>query len=310
MQSLPLVYGDTLVKIGKLYPDVIVIDADLPDSCKTEKFAKEFPDRVWDIGIAEQSLPTISAGLALCDKIPIYNSFAVFAVHRGVDMIRQSICYNNANVKIVGHAAGLSMGYTGPSHHTIEDLALLRALPGMCILQPSDGIELEKMMYKMVDHCGPVYLRLPRASVPVYHKENYEFNIGQPDVICDGTDISLFVTGDLCYKAITLMDNLRDRNLSIQLINIPSIKPLDVESIIRLGIKTKGAVTLEDHSIIGGLGSLISEIYSEFLGKPVKRVGINDTFTESAEAELLRDDYGLSNNDIYNAINYILNVNQ
>lgn len=308
MKNLALVFADILVEIGKKYPKVIVIDADLPDSCKTEKFAQHFPDRVWDIGIAEQSLPTLSAGLALCGKIPVYNSFAVFAVTRGLDMIRQSICYNKANVKFVGHAAGLSMGYTGPSHHSIEDLAVLRPLPGMCILQPSDAVELEKMMYAMIEHQGPVYLRLPRSSVPEYHNESYKFEIGKPDVICEGTDVTLFVTGDLCINAIQIMSELKKQNISVQIINIPTIKPLDVASVIKLSEKTKAAVTLEDHSIIGGLGSMISEIYAEFLQKPVKRLGIMDTFTESADANLLRDRYGLGRKMIYNAIYDVLNL--
>ncbi len=306
MKDLALEFADILVDIGKKYPEVIVVDADLPDSCKTEKFAENFPNRVWDIGIAEQSLPTISAGLALCGKIPIYNSFAVFAVHRGVDMIRQSICYNNANVKIVGHAAGVSMGYTGPSHHTIEDIALLRAFPGMCILQPSDAIELRQMMFAAIEHVGPVYLRLPRSTVPTYHNSSYEFKIGLPNVVLEGTDLSLFFTGDLYPKVLEIIAGLKEQKISVQVVNLPTIKPIDVGEIVRLGKNTKAAITLEDHNIIGGIGSMISEIYAEYLQKPVKRLGINDTFTESAEANLLRELYGLGNKEIFQAINTVL----
>lgn len=310
MKNLALEFADILVEIGTKYPEVVVLDADLPDSCKTEKFAKSFPKRVWDIGIAEQSLPTISAGLALIGKIPVYNSFAVFAVHRGVDMIRQSICYNNTNVKIIGHAAGVSMGYTGPSHHTIEDIALLRSMPGMCILQPSDAVELKQMMYAAIDHYGPVYLRLPRSTVPNHHGSDYEFKIGQPDVISEGTDISLFFTGDLYPKVLEILSGLKQRKISAQVVNLPTIKPIDVDSIIRLGNKTKAAVTLEDHNIMGGIGSMIAEIYAEHLQKPVKRMGINDTFTESADADLLRERYGLGNKAILQAINAVLKTNK
>lgn len=306
MKDLALIFAETLVETGKKYPEVIVIDADLPDSCKTEKFGKAFPGRVWDIGIAEQSLPTVSAGLALCGKIPVYNTFAVFAVSRGVDMLRQSVCYNNANVKIVGHVAGLSMGYTGPSHHSIEDIALLRSLPGMCILQPSDAVELKKMMFAMLEHKGPVYLRLPRVSVNDCHNENYDFEIGKPDLIRDGKDITLFVTGDLCSGAIEISEQLREEDISVQVINIPTIKPLDVETVIGLCKNTAAAVTLEDHSIIGGLGSLISEIYAEHLQKPVKRLGIKDRFTESADASLLRDRYGPGKRLIIDTIHELL----
>lgn len=287
------VFSDTLVTAGERYPDVVVVDADLPDSCSTEAFRKKFPARVWDIGIAEQSLPMVSAGLALCGRIPIYNSFAVFSVHRGVDMIRQAVCYNRANVKIVGHAAGQSMGYTGPSHHTIEDIALLRALPGMTILQPADGPELAQMVFAMIGHDGPVYLRIPRVTVPTIHDSDYRFRIGEVDRLREGHDLTFFVTGDLASRVLALAEQLEREGMSAQVINVPTLKPLRAEAIVEFGRRTRAAVTVEDHNVLGGLGGAIAEIYGEHLAQPVFRTGINDTFTESADGGALRAKYGL-----------------
>jgi transketolase len=293
------IYAETLVAVGEKFTDVIVVDADLPDSCGTELFRRRFPDRAWDIGIAEQSLPSVSAGIAMGGLVPIYNSFAVFAVHRGVDMIRQSVCYNRANVKIVGHAAGQSMGYTGPSHHTLEDIALLRALPGMTILQPADGIELAQMMFAMVEHEGPVYLRVPRVVVEPTHRGDYTFRLGQPDLIKAGNDVTFFVTGDPLRRVLALARRLEhEHGISAQVVNIPTIKPLNVEAVVQLGRNTRAAVTVEDHNVFGGLGGAIAEIYSEHLQQPVRRVGIPDTFTESADGPALQNRYGLSDDAI------------
>jgi transketolase len=296
------VYAEALVAVGERFASVVVLDTDLPDSCNTQNFGKRFPERTWDIGIAEQSLPTIAAGLALCGRIPICNSFAVFAVHRGVDMIRQSVCYNRANVKIVGHAAGQSMGYTGPSHHTLEDIALLRALPGMTIFQPSDGIELAQMVPAMVELDGPVYLRIPRIVVEPVHGNDYVFRVGAPDLIKEGNDITIFATGEPVRRVLTLAGKLEQAHgLSVQVVNIPTLKPLDVAAVVALARKTRGAVTVEDHNVYGGLGGAIAEIYSEHVQQPVLRVGIGDTFTESASGSALQERYGASDTDIVRA---------
>ena len=246
------------------------------------------------MGVAEQSLPTIAAGLSLVGKIPFYNSFAVFAVSRGVDMIRQSVAYNNANVKIVGHAAGQSMGYTGPSHHTLEDISILRAIPNITILSPCDAVETTQMVWKMAETEGPMYLRLVRATVPNFHKENYKFEIGRTELLKEGNDITIFVTGDMVILAMEVRDIFNSQGISCKIVNIPTIKPINVEEIIKHGQGTLGALTIEDHNIIGGLGSTIAEIYAEFLQKPVKRLGIPDIFTESDDAVILRLEYGLN----------------
>ncbi len=293
-QDITEAYSEALVEVGAVYPNVIVLDSDIADSCRTEPFHKAFPDRAFDLGVAEQSLPSFAAGLALVGKIPFYNSFAVFSVTRGVDMIRQSVAYNRANVKIVGHAAGQSMGYTGPSHHTLEDFAILRALPGLVILSPCDAVEARQMVWAMAEHDGPMYLRLVRAAVPDVHTPGYRFEIGRTERLREGSDLSIYVTGDVVVLALELHDALQREGISAQVVNVPTIKPLPAEEIIRHGSLTRGALTIEDHNIYGGLGSAVAEIYAEHLCKPVRRLGIPDTFTESDDAAALRSAYGIN----------------
>lgn len=293
-EDITTAYGKALVEVGKFYPNIVVLNSDIADSCKTEAFLRAFPERSFDLGVAEQSLPTIAAGLSLVGKIPFYNSFAVFAVSRGVDMIRQSIAYNDANVKIVGHGAGQSMGYTGPSHHTLEDISILRAIPNIAILSPCDAVETTQIVWKMAETEGPMYLRLARAAVPNFHKENYKFEIGRTELLKDGTDITIFVTGDMVVLAMEVHDIFASQGISCKIVNVPTIKPINVEEVIKHGQGTLGALTIEDHNILGGLGSTIAEIYAEFLQKPVKRLGIPDIFTESDDAVVLRSEYGLN----------------
>jgi transketolase len=287
-------YSQALVDLGRANEDVVVLDADISDSCKTEPFYAAYPGRAFDLGVAEQSLPTYAAGLALMGKIPFYNTFAVFAVHRGFDMIRQSVAYNRANVKIVGHAAGQSLGYAGPSHHTLEDISCMRALPNMVILCPSDATEVRQMIFWMAEYNGPVYLRLSRSRVPSIHAQDYHFALGRTELLCEGEDISLYFTGDLAPLALGLQKSLQGRGIDAQVVNVPTLKPLKPDQILQHGRKTRGAITLEDHNIYGGLGSAVAEIYAEKLQKPVQRIGIPDTFTESDDQEVLWKAYGVS----------------
>jgi len=294
IQDIPTAFSEVLVEIGAANDRVVVLDADIADSCKTEPFYDHFPGRAFDFGVAEQSLPTFAAGLALMGKIPFYNTFAVFAVHRGFDMIRQSIAYNKANVKIIGHCGGQSLGYAGPSHHTLEDISAMRALPNMVILNPSDALETRQMAWWMVDHDGPVYLRLSRSKVDPFHIPDYRFQLGITEKIREGTDISIFVTGDLITLALDIHKALSDEGISVQVVNVPTLKPLPVGEITRHGNLTQAAITIEDHNIIGGLGSAVAEIYAEHLQKPLRRIGIPDTFTESDDKEVLLQAYGVS----------------
>jgi transketolase len=299
-------YSEALVEVGRAFPGVVVLDADIPDSCMTEPFYRAFPGRAFDLGIAEQSLPTFAAGLALVGKIPFYNTFAVFAVHRGLDMIRQSVAYNRANVKIVGHAAGQSLGYAGPSHHTLEDIAALRALPNMAILSPADAVEARQMVWWMAQHDGPVYLRLSRNPVDAFHAPDYRFDLGRTERLREGDDVSVFATGDLAALALALHDRLREEGIAAQVVNVPTLKPLPAEEIFRHGRLTRAALTIEDHNVFGGLGSAVAEIYAESLPKRVARLGIPDTFTESDDCSVLRDAYGLSLDDAQRAVRRIL----
>ena len=292
--DIPTAYSKAIVEAGRAFPNMFILDADLSDSCQTEEFHASFPERYIDLGVAEQSLPTFSAGLALMGKIPFYNTFAVFAVHRGFDMIRLSIAYNHTNVKIVGHAAGQSLGYAGPSHHTLEDIAPMRALPGMVVISPSDAEETRQMVFWMAEYEGPVYLRLQRSKVPPIHQPDYRFSPGKTELLREGEDLTLFVTGDLVLQALQLHNELAIDGISVQVVNVPCLKPLPPEEIIRHGRKTRAALTLEDHNIYGGLGSAVAEIYAEFLTGPLKRIGIPDTFTESDDRDVLLNAYGVS----------------
>ena len=287
-------FSQALVEVGAAYPNVVVLDADIPDSCMTEPFYAAYPERAFDLGVAEQSLPTIAAGLALTGKIPFYNTFAVFAVHRCFDMIRQSVAYNRANVKIIGHAAGQSLGYAGPSHHTLEDIAAMRALPHMVILSPSDAEETRQMVWWMAEYDGPVYLRLSRSRVPPVHAPGYRFQLGQMERLREGDDVSVFVTGDLVTLALQLHDHLGQRGISLQVVNVPTLKPLPPAAILAHAAQTRAGLTIEDHNVYGGLGSAVAEIYAEYLPKPLHRLGIPDTFTESDDREVLLNAYGVS----------------
>lgn len=306
LTNITTAYSQALLEAGSQHPNLVVLDADIPDSCMTEAFHQAYPDRAFDLGVAEQSLPTFAAGLALVGKIPFYNTFAVFAVHRGLDMIRQSVCYNRANVKIVGHAAGQSLGYAGPSHHTLEDLSALRALPNLTILIPADAEETRQMVLWMAEHNGPVYLRLSRTKVPPFHAQGYRFEPGKTELLRHGEDVSVFTTGDLVTIGLGLHDYFKSRGIGVQVVNVSTLKPLPPEQILRFGIETRAGLTIEDHSVFGGLGSVVAEIYAEHLQKPLKRLGIPDVFTESDDKDVLLDAYGVSLEKAVKIINGLL----
>jgi transketolase len=309
-EDLAVAFGEALLELGRANPAVVVLDSDIADSCQTEGFRRAFPDRSFDLGIAEQSLPTFAAGLALCGKIPVCNSFAVFAATRGLDMIRQSVCYNRANVKIVGHSAGQTMGYTGPSHHTIEDVAALRALPGMAIVSPCDAVELRQMVPAMAAWDGPVYLRLPRVVVPAVHGPSYRFAMGRADRLVDGRDLTLFAYGDVVHLALAAREELSAEGIDARVVNVPCLKPLAEEELVAQGRDTRAAVVIEDHSVHGGLGGAVAEAYARWLPRPVARIGIPDTFTESDEYPRLREKYGISIPAICRAARAVLGENR
>jgi len=294
-------FADALLEVGRACERVVVLDADIADSCKTEAFRSAFPKRAFDLGVAEQSLPTFAAGLALAGKIPFYNSFAPFAALRGLDMIRQSVAYNRANVKIVGHAAGQSMGYTGPTHHTIEDIAALRAIPGIVILTPCDAEQTRQMVWVMANTEGAMYLRLPRGAAPPVHPPDFRFQIGRTYCLRRGGEVTIFACGAVVALAMQAAERLAGQGILCQVVDVPTLKPLAAGEILRHGEHTRGAITVEDHNVLGGLGGAVAEIYGEELQKPVVRIGIPDRFTESDEGHVLREACGLSVQSIVSA---------
>ena len=301
-KSIRTAIGEELKELGKEFGNIVVLDADLSGSTKTSIFAKEYPERFFNVGIAEQNLINTALGLSLTGKIPFAATFAVFATGRTYDQIRNSVCYQNANVKIIGAHGGITVGEDGASHQALEDLALMRELPNMTVISPCDYEQAKQAVKYAADIEGPVYIRSSRIDVPCIYDEDYKFNPKKADILKEGNDISIFTPGDIlseAYKAVLL---LQEKGINAELINVPVIKPLDKKSVISSVKKTKLAVTVENHSIIGGLGSAIAECLSENYPAKLIRLGINDEFGQSGTpAELLRY-YKLDGESIANRI--------
>jgi transketolase len=256
-------YGKALVKLGEINKDVVVLDADLSKSTKTADFQKVFPERFFNMGIAEQNLMGVAAGFAAAGKIPFASTFAVFAIGRAYDQIRNTIGYPHLNVKIAATHAGLTVGEDGGSHQMLEDIALTRAIPGMTVIVPADGTETEKAVFAAAEMDGPVYIRLGRPGVPVIFDEDYKFEIGKAAVVEEGTDITIFATGIMVSIAIEAGKLLAKENISAEIVNISTIKPLDKKGIIDSVSKTRCCITCEEHNILGGLGSAVAEVLAE-----------------------------------------------
>lgn len=291
-------YGKALVKLGKINKDVVVLDADLSKSTKTADFQKEYPERFFNMGIAEQNLIGTAAGFAAAGKIPFASTFAVFAVGRAYDQIRNSIAYPHLNVKIAATHAGLTVGEDGGSHQMIEDIALTRAIPGVTVIVPADAVETEQAIFAAAEYDGPVYIRLGRPGVPVLFDESYEFKIGKAKLVTEGSDVTIFATGIMVSKAVEAVEILKEKGISAEVINISTIKPLDAEAVIASVKKTKCCVTCEEHNILGGLGSAIAETLVEDTPVPMERVGVKDVFGRSGKPDELLEMYGLTPKDI------------
>lgn len=291
-------YGEALEKLGEKYKDVIVLDADLATATKTINFAKKFPDRFLDMGIAESNMMGTAAGFATTGKVPFASTFAVFAAGRSYDQIRNSICYPNLNVKICATHAGITVGEDGATHQMLEDISMMRTLPNMTVLSPSDDVETKwaiDIAYKIK---GPVYVRLSRLATPIIYEENQEFELGQMVQIGDGTDATVFATGDVVQEALKAKEMLEPKGINIRVIDVHTIKPIDEEMIIKCAKETKRLISLEDHSIIGGLGSAIAEVLTEKYPCHLERMGIKDIFGRSGKAEELLKYYGLDADSI------------
>ena len=280
-------YGEALVELGKKNENIVVLDADLSGATKTDLFAKEFPERFFDMGIAEQDMMSTAAGLATCKKIPYASTFAVFAAGRAYDQIRSSICYPKANVKICATHAGVTVGEDGATHQMIEDLALMRTLPNMTVLSTSDDVQTKWAVEEISKMEGPVYLRLARLATPIIYDEEQKFEIGKAVQIGNGTDATVFATGITVSEAIKAKEELANKGINIRVVDMHTIKPIDKEIIIKCAQETKKLISVEDHNIIGGLGSAISEVLTEECPTKLIRLGIKDTFGKSGKAEEL-----------------------
>ncbi len=295
-------YGEKLVELGKINKDIVVLDADLATATKTELFKKEFPNRFFDIGIAEQNMISTAAGMATCGKIPYASTFAMFAAGRAYDQIRNSVCYPKLNVKICATHAGVSVGEDGATHQMLEDLGMMRALPNMTVMSVSDDVETKWAVEEISKLNGPVYLRLCRLASPVIYEENQKFEIGKGIQIGDGTDATVIATGLMVSEAIKAKEELEQKGIYIRVVDIHTIKPIDKELIVKCAKETKRIITIEDHSIIGGLGTAVCEVLSEEYPSKVTRLGMLDTFGKSGKAEKLLEYYGLDKNGIIKAL--------
>ena len=306
MQNCRTVYGKTLVELGMEDERIVALDADLCKSTMTCLFEEAFPERHFEMGIGEANMVSAAAGLALCGKIPFVNSFAVFSAGRPYDQIRVSVCIGKTNVKIVGSSCGLSDFGDGATHQSIEDVAIMRALPNMIVLSPADGIETKKMVKAMVEYDGPAYIRILRNEVPDVTDENQEFKIGMPTVIREGKDITVFAHGYMVYKALKAAEIMEKEGISLKVVNVSTLKPIDAEAIKKLAGSAKGIVTVEEHSIIGGLASEIAYIMRGS-AIPMEAVAVQDTFGQSAlDWEQLLEYYGLTEKDIVRAVKKVL----
>lgn len=299
-------YGQALVELGKINKDIVVLDADLSKSTKTEKFFKEFPERFFNMGIAEQNLIGCAAGFAASGKIPFASSFAVFATGRAYDQIRNSIGYTHLNVKIAASHAGLTVGEDGGSHQMIEDLALMRAVPGMTVIVPADGEEAKQAVFAAAEYKGPVYIRLGRPKIPMIFDSSYKFAIGRAPVLKKGTDVALVATGIMVGQALQAAEELQAQGINAAVVNVSTIKPIAEKTITEIARETGAVVTCEEHNIFGGLGSAVAEVLVENYPVPMERIGVKDTFGESGKPDQLLEKYGLASQDIVEAAKKVI----
>ncbi|MBM3904471.1 MAG: transketolase family protein [Thaumarchaeota archaeon] len=311
MTDMRTAYGKALVEIGEQNPDVVVLGADTTDSLKTADFGKKFPNRFFNVGIAEANLVSVSAGLALSGKIPFASTYAIFLPGRCVDQIRNAIAYpspgdkKGLNVKLVVSHGGISVGADGGSHQQVEDYAIMRAMPNMTVLVPADTISVSKLTWIISQRYGPHYMRLTRSASPIVHQDSQEFEIGKGIVLREGSDCTIAACGLTVKMALDAADSLKQEGISCKVIDMFSIKPIDSELLEKSARETGCIVTCEEHNIMGGFGSAVSEVISESYPVPIKRIGVNDKFGESArdaEIPLLLEKHGITSINIAKAV--------
>ncbi len=301
-------FSEGLIQAGEENSEDVVLTADLKNSTYVKGFAEKFPERFFDVGVAEQSLVTVASGLAHAGKIPFATSYAVFSPGRNWEQIRTTICYNNLPVKIIGSHAGITVGADGATHQALEDIALMRVLPNMVVLSPADALETKKAVLLSVKYKGPVYIRIPRTQAPILTENETPFEIGKAEVLSEGKNISILATGEMVYYALLAAEELKKSNISARVINVSTIKPLDTKVIQSAAEETGAIVTAEDHQIAGGLGSAVSEYLSENFPVPIKMIGIKDKFGESGTSEELLQKYGLTKEEIIKAVTTVLRM--
>ena len=299
-------YGEALAELGKENKNIVVLDADLSTATKTNIFAKEFPNRFFDIGIAEQDMIGTAAGFATCGKIPYASTFAVFAAGRAYDQIRNSVAYPNLNVKICATHSGITVGEDGATHQMLEDIGMMRAIPNMTVISPSDDIQTKWVIKEISKINGPVYVRLSRAATPVIYDENEKFEIGKAVQIGKGTDATIFATGDTVAEAIKAKEMLEKLGKFVRVVDIHTIKPIDIDMIIKCAKETEILVSVEDHNVINGLGTAIADVLTEYYPKKLIKLGIKDTFGKSGKAEELMEYFGINSNSIVEKMKQIL----
>lgn len=287
-------WGEGLTKLGRKHENVIVLDADLSKSTYSAYFKKEFPERFINVGIAEQNLVNVAGGLSIVGKIPFAHSFAMFITGRAYDQVRNTISYSKLNVKLAGSHSGLTVGEDGATHQALEDIALMNGLPNMNIIVPADAVQAEQAPFLAYNIEGPVYIRLGRAAVPVIFDENYKMEFGKGDILREGEDICVISCGLMTAQAVIAHEILKEKGISMRIVNLSTIKPLDEKLVLESAKKCKRIITAEEHSINGGLGSIISGFLSEEYPVPVRRIGVKDVFGESGKPDELLEKYGLT----------------
>lgn len=295
-------YGEALVALGEKYQDVVVLDADVAGATKTNLFREKFPERFFEVGIAEQDMMGTAAGLALGGKIPFASTFAIFASGRAYDQVRNAICYSQLNVKIAATHAGITVGEDGASHQALEDIALMRVIPHMTVLCPSDDRQTKFLVEEAIKHKGPVYIRLARPKTWEIYDENETFTIGKAKKHGDGKDATIIATGVTVQEALKAQEKLKEDQMEVTVLDMHTIKPIDKEAIIEAAKTTKKIITVEDHSVIGGLGSAVCEVLAEAYPTKVERLGIKDTFGMSGKWDELMEYYGIAAEGIISAV--------
>ena len=301
-KSIREAFGKKLVELGSQYPNIVVLDADLSCSTQTKMFAKEYPNRFFNMGIAEQNMISTASGLALTGKIPFAATFAMFATGRTYDQIRTSVCYQKANVKIIGTHGGITVGEDGATHQALEDVSLMRGLPNMTVIVPTDCNECAQVIEFAAKHQGPVYISLSRNNLPDLYPADYKFNLNKAVVLKEGKDVTIISNGDIMSEVCNAVNMLEEKGINAELISLPVVKPLDVSTIVESAKKTGLVVTIENHSVCGGIGSAISEALSEVYPTRVVKIGINDTFGQSGTPKDLLKHYELDADSLVNRI--------